>query len=174
MTRTRQSTAFNLDCTCVSMTANFQRCNYELISCFVMSSELINIEREADFFSFHTTYSNKPVTVPVVQSAMRVIIVKLPIIQNKQEDIDTLNKKIFYCSVFYWYHLTKNFTLELLCYKSYIICFICIFKFWINWYNFAINLAILTFSCIANAWLLLFCHVFGAHSVNSHSFSFKE
>lgn len=41
-----------LDCTWLSMTANFQRCNYELISCFVISSELINIEREADFFFF--------------------------------------------------------------------------------------------------------------------------
>ncbi len=32
-------------------------CNYELISCFVISTELINIEREADFFFFlqHTT-----------------------------------------------------------------------------------------------------------------------
>jgi len=34
------------------MTANFHRCNYELISCFVISTELINIEREAVFFLF--------------------------------------------------------------------------------------------------------------------------
>jgi len=99
------------------MTANFHRCNYELISCFVISTELINIEREAAFFSFHTTYSNKPVTVPVVQSAMRVIIVKLPLIQDEQEDIDTRSIKWFYCRVFDWYHLTNNVTLELLCYK---------------------------------------------------------